>query len=81
MVSNAVDFKAYNSNKKSQLPNDIAIISSPIIGYSGLIAKRLDLNLIKYLAENNPKWSMIFVGKIDMKNCEKQLEMLKKYFS
>ncbi|MFH1866800.1 MAG: glycosyltransferase [Patescibacteria group bacterium] len=44
---------------------DIAAIPRPIIGYVGIIQEdRIDLDLIAYLAKNNPKKSFVFVGPI-----------------
>ena len=47
-VPNAVDFAAYDRALISSnlLPSDIARLPKPVIGYSGLISRRLDLDLI-----------------------------------
>jgi hypothetical protein len=67
LVPNAVDFDAYNSKNlgHNKPPKDILKIAKPIIGYSGLVAKRLDFKIINYIAENNPYWSIVFVGKVN----------------
>ncbi|MBI5599157.1 MAG: glycosyltransferase [Deltaproteobacteria bacterium] len=36
----------------------------PIIGFAGIISKRVDMSLIRFLAESHPQWSVVMVGKI-----------------
>jgi len=44
---------------------DIATLPKPVIGYVGIIQQdRIDLDLIAYLAETNPKKSFAFVGPV-----------------
>ena len=45
------------------IPEDIARISKPIIGFFGLIEHWIDLDLIKYIAHEKPEWSLVFIGK------------------
>ncbi len=44
------------------LPEDIKNIKKPIIGYAGLIKSDLDLELIKYIVEKRPDWSIVLIG-------------------
>lgn len=43
-------------------PADIAPIPHPRIGYTGVLKKQLDWPLLRYLANNHPAWSFVFVG-------------------
>lgn len=44
---------------------DIAQLPRPIIGYLGIIQQdRIDLDLIAYLADHNPKKSFVFIGPV-----------------
>ena len=62
-LPNGVDFKHYN--RKFPLVNrDIADIPKPIIGYIGVIQEKVDLELIKYLAQKNEKKSIVLVGPV-----------------
>jgi len=62
-VPNGVDVKHYN--KKFTLINrDVSDIAKPIIGYIGVIQDKVDLELVKYLAENNPDKSLVLVGPV-----------------
>src|SRR5215475_4687458 len=36
----------------------------PIIGFFGLIADWVDLELIRYLAVSRPKWTLVLIGKV-----------------
>lgn len=49
----------------------------PIIGYVGaLTAKRLDIDLLVHLAQNNPQWSIVLVGGEDNEFKNSQLHNL-----
>jgi glycosyltransferase involved in cell wall biosynthesis len=80
-VKNATDFKAYSRETKNDhaFSHDIKNLPRPIIGYSGLISERLDLDLIQHLAQTHPEWSITLVGQIDNRNCAKKINLLKKF--
>ncbi len=60
-VSNGVDYHHFNKIKPS-LPSDLTSLKRPIIGYLGIIQQRIDINLLEYLAQNNPDKSFVLVG-------------------
>ena len=79
LVPNAVDYESYNaalSSDKSQ-PSDIVNLPRPLIGYSGLISRRLDLGLIEYIAATHHEYSLVFIGKVNDKGCEAQMARLR----
>lgn len=43
---------------------ELANIPGPRIGYTGLISRRLDWDLILEIARRQPEWSLVFVGKV-----------------
>jgi glycosyltransferase involved in cell wall biosynthesis/SAM-dependent methyltransferase len=45
-----------------ELPEDLADLPRPIIGYVGNLRDRIDLVLIEKLAEKHPEWSIVLVG-------------------
>ena len=50
----------------TEVPGDIRNIPSPIIGYCGsLTATRLDIELIKFIAEERREWNIVLVGPED----------------
>ena len=44
------------------VPRDMVKISHPIIGYLGTIQNRVDIDLLEYLARNNPDKSLVLIG-------------------
>lgn len=44
--------------------NDIRRIKKPIIGYIGGIHRHIDLDLLAYVAKNNPECSLVLVGPV-----------------
>lgn len=47
------------------VPEDIAHLPRPIIGFYGLIADWVDLNLVRKMALARPGWSFVLIGKSD----------------
>ena len=79
IVSNGVDYESYDKALlcDDQLPSDIGRLPKPVIGYSGLIAKRLDLELIEHIAVSHPEWSLVLIGAIDDRECASILNRLR----
>jgi len=76
LVPNAVDYDSY-ADCDPQKPDDMSDIQSPIIGYSGLIAARLDLDLLRAAAEARPDWAYVFVGSVNDHHCQAQMKKLR----
>jgi glycosyltransferase involved in cell wall biosynthesis len=53
-----------------QTPEDIAKLPRPIIGFFGLIERWIELDLIKYMAEQRPHWSFLMIGRIAVPEAE-----------
>lgn len=47
-----------------ETPEDIAKLPRPIIGFFGLIERWIELDLIKYMAEQRPGWTFLMIGRI-----------------
>jgi len=75
LVPNAVDYESY-TNCDLKVPDDMAGIQHPIIGYSGLVAARLDLALLQTAAESRPDWNFVFVGTVTDTDCEAEMAKL-----
>jgi glycosyltransferase involved in cell wall biosynthesis len=45
------------------VPEDLASLKGPVLGFYGLIEDWLDLELIAFLAERHPEWTIALVGK------------------
>lgn len=79
IVRNAVDYIAFTKASTSDRhpPADISVIPKPIIGYTGLISARLDLNALLFLAANFPDGNMVLIGDVKERNCEDIIKKLK----
>jgi glycosyltransferase involved in cell wall biosynthesis len=45
------------------VPVDIASLPKPVIGFYGTLQNWIDIDLICYLAERHPAWSIVLIGK------------------
>ncbi|MBU0707243.1 glycosyltransferase [Patescibacteria group bacterium] len=61
-IPNGVDFDRWQG--QFEFEEDLKGITPPIIGYAGVIQNRIDLKLIKHVAESNPNKSFVFVGMV-----------------
>lgn len=65
-VGQGCDLSVFDPATISKVPEDIAAIKGPIIGFIGaLLSYRLDLQLLETLCKRKPEWSWVFVGKED----------------
>ena len=67
MVTHGVDLDHFRKacDPKQVLPDDIAGLVRPVIGFYGLIEDWVDLKLIRHLAVSRPSWSIVLIGKIN----------------
>lgn len=62
-VGQGCDLQAFSPHRVSLVPDDIAHISPPIIGYIGAIKSlRLDISILLHIAKHNPQWNLVLVG-------------------
>ena len=81
LVPNAADYNAYRPTGQAvpeSLPPDLRDIPNPLIGYSGLVAGRLDLELLYGIATRRPDWSFVLLGAVRRRDCEAELDKLEK---
>lgn len=80
-IPNGVDFEFFrNAVTNKKVPEDIAVINKPIIGWLGAVRSWLDFDLIQHISETNPKWSIVFVGPVIEKLDLESLKKLKNVF-
>ncbi len=76
LIPNGVDFRLFSTPHPE--PADIAQITHPRIGYSGVIKKQLDFALLIRLAQARPQWSFVLVGPVsNVRGKEQQLAILR----
>ena len=65
-VGQGCDLSVFDPAGIRGVPEDIATIKGPIIGFIGaLLSYRLDVPLLEELCKKKPEWSWVFVGKED----------------
>jgi glycosyltransferase involved in cell wall biosynthesis len=65
LALHGVDHELFSSALAESTPvaPEIAALPKPVIGFFGLIHEWIDLDLIAYLAERHPEWSLALIGK------------------
>ena len=62
-VPNAADYAHFaRPVRAAEVPEDVASLPRPIVGYVGEIAEWLDVDLVMALAQRHPAWSIVLVG-------------------
>jgi len=65
LVTHGVDVEHFRKAcvPATVVPDDIRSLKTPIIGFFGLIADWVDLDLIRFLAVSRPEWTFVLIGK------------------
>jgi glycosyltransferase involved in cell wall biosynthesis len=50
-------------DRADSLPEDMRGLSSPVVGFFGLLADWVDLDLVRALADARPQWNIVLIGK------------------
>ncbi len=80
-VGQGCDVSLFDTQLVSSIPADIKDIPKPIIGYIGaLLSLRLDIQVLEYIAESRPEWSVVLVGPEDDKFKSSKLHQLKNVY-
>ncbi len=63
-IGQGCDLELYSDEDgKMKVPDDILMIKKPIIGYIGALTTiRLDIDILIYIAEQRPDWSLVLIG-------------------
>jgi glycosyltransferase involved in cell wall biosynthesis len=64
LVRNAADVELFSNALRDDLPvpEDIRRITHPILGFSGSLEAKSDLDLLRRIALENPSWNLVFIG-------------------
>lgn len=52
------------------VPDDIAALPHPVVGFFGLIERWIDLGLVDWLAEQRPHWTFLMIGRVAVPDAE-----------
>jgi hypothetical protein len=66
IVTHGVDVELFRKacSPETVVPSEVAHLSHPVVGFIGLIADWVDLELIRFLALARPKWTFLMIGKL-----------------
>src|SRR5439155_3472018 len=66
LVTHGVDVPHFRMacDLETEVPEDIKTLRRPVIGFFGLIADWVDLDLIRSLAHARPDWTFVLIGKV-----------------
>ncbi|GAA4095125.1 glycosyltransferase [Mucilaginibacter panaciglaebae] len=65
-VGQGCDLEIFTNKQNTPIPADIEDIRKPVIGYVGALQSiRLDIELLAYIAQQKPEWSIVLVGPED----------------
>ena len=77
IIRHGTDWRHFRDaiNDETQIPDEIASLPKPIIGFHGLLADWVDFELIKKVAEHFKNSSVVLIGKIAV-DAEKKVKIL-----
>jgi hypothetical protein len=66
LASHGVDYSAFAraTLDETAIPEDLAALPGPVLGFYGLIEEWMDQDLLLYLAHRHPEWSIALVGRV-----------------
>jgi glycosyltransferase involved in cell wall biosynthesis len=70
LASHGVDFEHFAQalDDKTPLAPELVGLKKPILGFFGLVQDWIDLDLIGWLAEQRPDWTIVMIGKVIVDN-------------
>jgi len=65
LITHGVDVAHFRKacDSDTPIPDEMRRFTRPIIGFFGLIADWVDLDLIRFLADSRPNWNFVLIGK------------------
>jgi glycosyltransferase involved in cell wall biosynthesis len=66
LVTHGVDVEHFRRacDPRTTVPRDLARLARPVIGFFGLIADWVDLELVRFIAVARPQWTVVLIGKL-----------------
>ncbi len=66
LLPNAADLELFGQTLKPEtvLAPELAALPQPILGFVGVIHNWIDLDVLTYLAQKKPEWSLVLVGPV-----------------
>ncbi len=65
-IPHGVDFAHFSQAASAEtiVPDDLQGIKKPIVGFYGLIQDLIDFELVRYVAQARPDWSVVMIGPV-----------------
>lgn len=76
LILNGVDKEVFQA-KEQVRPPDLRKTSGPLVGYAGKLAKRIDVNLLAFLAKKLPEINFVLIGQFLDKGWFRELYKIK----
>ena len=66
LASHGVDFQHFARalSPETTAPDEVAGLKRPVLGFFGLVQDWIDIDLIGWLAEQRPDWTIVMIGKV-----------------
>jgi len=66
LISHGVDVDHFRKAcfEETAIPADCPVAKGPVIGFFGLVADWVDLEVVRYLAKARPEWTVLMIGEI-----------------
>jgi len=61
---NGVSVNQFIGQSQFPVPQDLAVLPKPWIGYAGSLGRRIDVRLLQYLTQNMPQTSFVLLGPV-----------------
>ena len=74
-----VDHFAKARSPLTEVPDDLASVAGPVLGYFGVVDERMDYELVAKIADARPDWTLAFVGptcKVEVEDLPKRPNIL-----
>lgn len=67
-LPHGVDVETFSRalDPRTEIPEDLVALPRPVIGFFGLIADWVDLDVVQFLARSRPQWSFVLIGKTEV---------------
>lgn len=68
LVRHGVDVEHFRKacSPTTVVPKELTTLQPPVIGFHGLIADWVDIELVRFLASARPQWSFVLIGKLEI---------------
>ncbi|QEC66639.1 glycosyltransferase family 1 protein [Panacibacter ginsenosidivorans] len=77
-VGQGCELDIFLEHKSHRKPADIELFKSPVIGYVGALQSiRIDLDILKHIAQHRPSWNIVLVGPEDEQFKKGELHSIK----